>query len=281
MAVFVSAILSTVFGTAETGSFVFWLKQSLYTLFVGAVALVLLKVEGVPLKNTGIGTKPNAKLLVWSGIAVFFLINVMAIVNEYFSQLLVKIGCAEPSVNLPDNTAGQIIPYVICACILPAVCEEIAFRGVIAGGLYNSLGRFKSALVSGALFALFHMNAAQMLHQFVFGTILALVYFDSGSLISSMILHFFNNAVAVLLSYTVEPTGFYSKYEVVVLFVGAVMFAFCFWKYLRTAKQNTAKIEKCNENGTTVVQIDTKISISMLIFGLAICILTLVLGLIK
>ncbi len=273
VAIITSALLSEFFGSCKMGSFVFWLKQTLYTVIVGAVGVVYCNAYGNNVTATlKIRTKPNGRQLLVAMCAVFFLINFFAEINKLLEDFYVYVGLNKPTVSLPDTTGEQLFGYLLCACVLPAICEETVFRGVIANGLMTSLGRIKGALVSGVLFALFHMNPAQTLYQFVFGTVLALVYYDSGSLWASVLLHLFNNVLAVTFAYTLEKTGFYSDNFAVVLFTGGVMAAFFLWKYLRLTRNNaTVQIAEEKTNKTSRTQ-SGKTPYVFLAVGIAVCV---------
>lgn len=79
--------------------------------------------------------------------------------------------------------------------ILPAIVEELFFRGVMQPGLGLWLTSF--------IFALLHWGGikrlwAHGLHAFLIGLFLGWLYIASGSLLTTMIAHFVNNLLAGL-----------------------------------------------------------------------------------
>ena len=54
-------------------------------------------------------------------------------------------------------------------------------------------------LVCGALFSLFHQNPAQTAYQFCCGVAFALVAIRAGSILPTIVSHFLNNALIILL----------------------------------------------------------------------------------
>lgn len=92
----------------------------------------------------------------------------------------------------------EILITTILLSVLPAIGEEILFRGSVARSLKRKNYVF-GIIVSGALFSIFHGNAAQTVHQFLIGMVFAYVYFVTGSLLASCFAHFFNNALAIVL----------------------------------------------------------------------------------
>ena len=87
----------------------------------------------------------------------------------------------------------QIIIYLFSSAVVPALCEELLFRGVICRSLMN-YGSRTAILVSAVLFALMHTNLGQLLYAFAAGLLLGWLYVRSGSLKLAVLLHFINNA---------------------------------------------------------------------------------------
>jgi sodium transport system permease protein len=83
--------------------------------------------------------------------------------------------------------------------LTPAVCEEALFRGVILRGFAAKLPRLTSAVLTGLLFGLFHLDLWRILPTALLGVALSLIALETGSIIPSMLAHFANNAWLVLL----------------------------------------------------------------------------------
>lgn len=95
----------------------------------------------------------------------------------------------EVSVSVPvTGTAGNVVLLIVVACIMPAFCEELVFRGALGNGLAET-GLWSASLLGGALFSLFHMNPAQTLHQFVMGFLLVFYILVTGSFWCSFAAH--------------------------------------------------------------------------------------------
>ena len=97
--------------------------------------------------------------------------------------------------------AGQPLWWqVFLIALLPAVCEELAFRGFILSGLLRRMSPTTAIIVSGFLFGFFHVNPQQLLTATVLGWVLGLIATRSGSLLPGVLFHFVNNASAVVMS---------------------------------------------------------------------------------
>lgn len=87
--------------------------------------------------------------------------------------------------------------YMIVAfAVLPAVTEELLFRGVVVGE-YEDYGPFHAAVVSSLTFAMSHFSLARLPTYLFCGLALALTLYVSRSLIATMLVHTLNN-VSVL-----------------------------------------------------------------------------------
>ena len=233
-----SLILGLIFGANATG-WRFWLMQALFTLLIGGSAFLYAAVSKTKVfVATKLNVIPRYAHVLWGCAAVTFLIACMTPINNLLLDGIQALGLQRPSVELEDNLAGLLI----VACILPAICEELVFRGTVAQSLAKNSNKPATLAICGALFALFHANPAQTVHQFVLGALLTLLALRSGSLWTSVIVHLYNNALVVALSYTAVGTdewwSFSSNTGAVVacLCVGLVGFAACVFGYLKTTK---------------------------------------------
>jgi sodium transport system permease protein len=86
---------------------------------------------------------------------------------------------------------------VLSLVVLPAVCEELAFRGFILTGLRRRYRPWAAIGLSSFLFALYHMNVFQLLPTFLLGVVLALLTVRSGSVVPAMVLHLLHNGLLV------------------------------------------------------------------------------------
>jgi sodium transport system permease protein len=100
----------------------------------------------------------------------------------------------------PDGSRGLGVSLVLIA-FTPAICEEALFRGAILRGFAGGLPRVTSAVLTGVLFGLFHLDLWRLLPTAVLGIGLSLVALETGSIVPAMVMHFMNNACLVTLAY--------------------------------------------------------------------------------
>jgi membrane protease YdiL (CAAX protease family) len=82
--------------------------------------------------------------------------------------------------------------------VVPAVCEELLFRGYAQRQLERSAGAAGGVALSGLLFGLYHLSPAQVVPLSVLGGYLAYLTWRTGSLWPAVGVHFANNAFAVV-----------------------------------------------------------------------------------
>lgn len=119
--------------------------------------------------------------------------------NVLFLEFLGKFGYVETPILLPSMDGFGFVGVLVVVALLPAIFEEIIFRGLLLKGM-RSFGTVGAVLLSGALFALFHQNPAQTIYQFCCGAAFALVAIRSGSILPTMLAHFINNAFIITLT---------------------------------------------------------------------------------
>ena len=100
--------------------------------------------------------------------------------------------------------APPIGVVLLLMAFLPAVCEEIAFRGVVLSGLRKSLGDAGGVLMTAALFGATHTVLQQSLAAAPVGAVLGVVALRTGSLIPCIVFHASYNALQLLSALNAE-----------------------------------------------------------------------------
>ena len=96
--------------------------------------------------------------------------------------------------------APSIGVTLLLLALLPAVCEEIAFRGVLLGGLRKNLGSGGAILLTAALFGATHTVLQQSLAAAPMGVILGILAVKTGSLPACITFHAVSNGLALLMA---------------------------------------------------------------------------------
>lgn len=120
---------------------------------------------------------------------------------EGFIRLVALIGYdTSAATSIIPSTPGELVATLILVALLPAVAEEYIFRGCIARSFARK-GYVFAVFMSALLFAIMHGSPLQLVHQFLIGAVCAVLFFATRSLWPPIILHFLNNAIALVLGY--------------------------------------------------------------------------------
>lgn len=106
---------------------------------------------------------------------------------------------------------------VFVVVIIPAVFEEIMFRGIILRGLLRNYSASVSILVSAVLFGFIHLNPWQFVGGTLIGILLGWVAVKTDSIVPTIVMHFMNNfilLVASLASDVISIPGFNAGVDV-------------------------------------------------------------------
>jgi sodium transport system permease protein len=90
---------------------------------------------------------------------------------------------------------------LVAFALLPAICEEMLFRGFLQGGLVRLLERPGRGIAASAIvFGLFHLDPWRFVGITVLGLFLGYLRHATGSLLPAMVAHAANNIVSVSLA---------------------------------------------------------------------------------
>ena len=88
----------------------------------------------------------------------------------------------------------ELIAFI---CVLPAISEELAFRGLLQHWLQAALTPVRAMVIASALFAALHFSILSLPYLFLVGMLLGWTKWKTGSLYPSMLIHFLHNLVAI------------------------------------------------------------------------------------
>jgi sodium transport system permease protein len=182
-------------------------RMGLLQVFVvagSAIVLALLltsrPVQGLALRLPSAWTVLNALLL--AGLLLLPLAELTRAILAQFPDLVQLLSERQPLVEelralragLGQTAAWQ---YLLTLALLPAVCEELAFRGFILVGLRRRYGPWTAICLSSLLFSLYHLNVFQFLPSLVLGVVLGMLATRSASVLPGMVFHLMHNGLLV------------------------------------------------------------------------------------
>src|SRR5262249_16581663 len=99
---------------------------------------------------------------------------------------------------------------LVLFAVIPAVCEEFAFRGFILSGLEHGHKTRTAIVLSAVLFGFMHVLLSlfqQLFNATLLGLVLGLLAVRSRSIVPGVVFHMINNGLAVLTGFWVATAG--------------------------------------------------------------------------
>ena len=150
-------------------------------------ATVILRLRPVALPVLG------ASLLLgvsWSVLVgeIDSLIQRLIPIPEFISRMFADLTAAR-------DVGGTVLVFV-AVVLLPGICEEAFFRGVVLAGFAGRWGTWSGILTSSLLFALLHFNPWQFVPLFLVGALLGYLVLATHSLYPAILAHSANNLLS-------------------------------------------------------------------------------------
>lgn len=102
---------------------------------------------------------------------------------------------------MESMVSGNLLLNLLCVSIFAPVFEEWLCRGMVLRGLLgNNVKPVWAIIISALFFALIHLNPWQAVPAFLLGCLFGYVYYKTGSLKLTMLMHFTNNTFALFMS---------------------------------------------------------------------------------
>ena len=101
-----------------------------------------------------------------------------------------------------DNVPEMLL-VIIAISVVPAICEEVMFRGYIQRSFGFKFKPHVAAIITAVFFALYHFNPYGLIPLAIIGFYLGFAAYTSQSLVIPIIIHFLNNFFAVMLYFII------------------------------------------------------------------------------
>jgi len=155
----------------------------------------------------------NLGLLAALAVVVAFpAINLLASLNEQVNMPQWMIDMEQKAQVLTKafmsvNSFGGFLLNIFMIAVLPAIGEELIFRGIFQKIFTELTGKVVwGVIISAVLFSAMHLQFQGFLPRFALGILFSYFYLWSGSLWLPIIAHFINNAIAII-GYTMIYKG--------------------------------------------------------------------------
>ena len=145
----------------------------------------------------------DPKILSWKGLRIVLLGYVVMFSCDSLAQYLMEMRGIDTTAN--QDAIAQLlagVPFwlaLLITALLPALAEEIIFRGYLYKKLFGGLS-IVGLVLSSLIFGLMH-GPTDWLSCFIYsssGLILGYSYYKTGYLVYPMVIHLLNNGLATL-----------------------------------------------------------------------------------
>ena len=115
---------------------------------------------------------------------------------------------------LSGTSLSVLFANLLAMAIVPAVCEELFFRGALLSWLKNSFGKKHLAVwLSAIIFSAIHVQFFGFLPRMLLGAYFGYLFLWTGSLWTAIVAHFLNNAVIVVTAFLYNTGYITTDYE--------------------------------------------------------------------
>ncbi len=182
------------------------------------------------------------KLIIYLAIAIAAFFCLYPIVN-CVDSLLTKLGAHSNGIDI--SHPSDFVVGIFSLAILPAIGEELLFRGIITRG-YKPYGKAVCVILSALSFAIFHLSPYQLVYPILFGMLLSIIMYKENNIIYTIAMHLTNNFLALAVAYFNIPLVFnHFSYIIlavvlVTIYLGLILYAM-FFKNKGSKTQNFGK----------------------------------------
>lgn len=100
------------------------------------------------------------------------------------------------------DSIAQVVTAFIVVAVLPAIGEELVFRGILQKELFRGTNNIHLSIwIAAAIFSAIHMQFFGFVPRLFLGVLFGYLYHWSGNLTLSMLAHFVNNGFMVIALY--------------------------------------------------------------------------------
>ena len=183
-----------------SGTLPVWADIVIMVVYSVATIVLFLSLGWTRVSRTYVRSKPWG-VLPWSVVAALGIIVPSLLLQSLLPEWT---GWAKEMADQTDLLFSQLMRnpggYLVVA-LLPPVVEELVFRGAVLRSLleWKPQRPWLMIVVSALIFALVHVNPAQLLHTFLVGLLLGWLYWRTGSVVPGVALHWTNNTAAYVL----------------------------------------------------------------------------------
>lgn len=226
-------------------------------LIMIAVASAYRSKKNIDVKYLKLFRKHNPTSPAYVLYGIIAIIAITFVINPLVSKFTTDLG------YIYDIMINMGVYMSITCVIVAPVLEEMLFRGIVQTDLEQKYGKVRSIFLSSMIFALVHINPAQVISVFFVSLVLGVIYFKTKSLWTVIIIHSFNNTASFMLfklcrneeefakpyaDYFQDETLYYTLYGVAFLVVAFTIYKIFTAKDKSFDKEQGASRDELSQN---------------------------------
>ncbi|HEY9788389.1 MAG TPA: ABC transporter permease subunit/CPBP intramembrane protease [Candidatus Obscuribacterales bacterium] len=166
------------------------------TVLILTPAILFIKWQKLPLRQTLSFNKTRIAYLVAGLLLSFTTVYLATALMEAQSEVLPYSEEYAKQMMLLIVPPGRPLWQVfLVIAMLPAICEEILFRGLVLGVMKKRMSKAGVILLVGVLFGLFHLSLFRFAPTALLGFLLTWMVLRCGSIFPAMCLHMAHNGL--------------------------------------------------------------------------------------
>lgn len=213
----IGMVLAAIFFTSDTGIKIGQGINSIFMFVVPPFVYYYLTRKEHQMQDLGFRSLTPPWWLILIGVAVMFVCipvtTQLTTWNENLSfgknltwledwiKSMEEIAKAATEKMLNVDTIGGLLLNLVVVALIPAVGEELTFRGVVQQSLTRKMNPHVAIFLSAAIFSFIHFQFYGFLPRMFLGLLLGYMFYITNSLWTSIAMHFANNGTVVVLYY--------------------------------------------------------------------------------
>ena len=262
---FISGLGGIDYDTLINSSFAGYYSIVIISISILILFLIYNKRNNIkPIYELGVKNKINIWFVL---ISVLLGVGCIFLLAPFMNILFDVFGVQDQEMPFKMNSWYTIILGIVGYAFVPAVCEELIYRGVIQKGAEKRFTPFVAILISTSAFTLMHGSLQQTFYQVILGVVAGVLFYYGKNIIYSMVFHFLNNLTVCLFDLFGMPAymntgywgGFWGVALPILLFLAwCGIFVGLFFLIKHISKKHESKVEFIMEGQNIIYEEEHK-----------------------
>ncbi len=149
-------------------------------------------------------------------IFIILMVVSLNIISTYINHPVIKILEVTPY-YFPEFSIYEIFMAIITLCVIPAVFEEILFRGIVLDELLHKFSVIKTCIITSLIFSFIHLDYTNIIPQFILSIFLCNITLSAKSVYPSVIAHLGYNLFSFIIRNNIIQLLRYNRTTVILI----------------------------------------------------------------